>query len=106
MNEAEFHKLAADTLDRIEQAVEACGADVDFENAGEILTLEFANRSKIIINKQSAASQIWVAAKSGGYHYSFDAGAQQWRNDQNGVELFDELSRLISEQAGARIALQ
>ena len=105
MNEAEFHKLAAVTLSRIEQAVETCGADIDFENAGEILQLEFTNRSKIIINKQGGASQIWVAAKSGGFHYNYDAGTQQWRNDQSGAELFDELSRLISEQAGARIAL-
>jgi len=105
MNEAEFHKLAAVTLSHIEQAVENCGADIDFENAGEILELEFANRSKIIINKQSAASQIWVAAKSGGFHYSFDEGAQQWRNDQNGAELFTELSRLMSEQAGAPVTL-
>jgi CyaY protein len=105
MNEAEFQRAATATLNRIEQAVEACGADIEFENAGEILELEFANRSKIIINKQAAAKQIWVAAKSGGFHYSYDAGTQQWRNDQSGAELFDELSRLLSEQAGARIAL-
>jgi CyaY protein len=105
MNEAEFHKLAAVTLSRIEQAVETCGADIDFENAGEILQLEFTNRSKIIINKQVAASQIWVAAKSGGFHYSYDTGAQQWRNDQNGVELFVELSLLISQQAGVHVTL-
>ena len=105
MNEAEFHKIAAGTLSRIEQAVEACGADIDFENTGEILQLEFANRSKIIINKQGAASQIWIAAKSGGFHYSYDTGTQQWRNDQSGAELFDELSRLVSEQAGKSIRL-
>jgi CyaY protein len=105
MNEAEFQRAATATLNRIEQAVEACGADIEFENAGEILELEFANRSKIIINKQAAAKQIWVAARSGGFHYSYDAGTQQWRNDQSGAELFDELSRLLSEQAGARIAL-
>lgn len=105
MNEAEFHKIATVTLSRIEQAVETCDADIDFENAGEILQLEFANRSKIIINKQGAAKQIWVAAKSGGFHYSYDAGAQQWRNDQNGAELFGELSRLVSEQAGESISL-
>jgi CyaY protein len=105
MNEAEFQRAATATLNRIEQAVEACGADIEFENAGEILELEFANRSKIIINKQGAAKQIWVAARSGGFHYSYDAGTQQWRNDQSGTELFDELSRLLSEQAGARIAL-
>lgn len=105
MNEAEFQRAATATLNRIEQAVESCGADIEFENAGEILELEFANRSKIIINKQGAAKQIWVAARSGGFHYSYDAGTQQWRNDQSGAELFDELSRLLSEQAGARIAL-
>jgi len=105
MNEAEFHKRAAVTLDRIEQAVENCGADIDFENAGEILQLEFANRSKIIINKQSAASQLWVAARSGGFHYNYDASTQQWRNDQSGAELFSELSRLVSEQAGESVRL-
>jgi CyaY protein len=105
MNEAEFHKIAAGTLSRIEQAVEACGADIDFENAGEILQLEFANRSRIIINKQGAASQIWVAARSGGFHYSYDASTQQWRNDQSGAELFGELSRLVSEQAEESIHL-
>jgi iron-sulfur cluster assembly protein CyaY len=105
MNEAEFQHAAIAILNRIEQAVEACGADIEFENAGEILELEFTNRSKIIINKQAAARQIWVAAKSGGFHYRFDVNTQQWLNDQSGAELFDELSRLISEQAGARIAL-
>ena len=105
MNEAEFHRRAAVTLDRIEQAVENCGADIDFENAGEILELEFANRSKIVINKQGAASQIWVAARSGGFHYNYDAGTQQWRNDKTGAELFSELSRLVSEQAGESIRL-
>jgi CyaY protein len=105
MNEAEFQHAAIAILNRIEQAVEACGADIEFENAGEILELEFTNRSKIIINKQAAARQIWVAAKSGGFHYRFDVSTQQWLNDQSGAELFDELSRLISEQAGTRIAL-
>jgi CyaY protein len=105
MNEAEFQHAATATLNRIEQAVEASGADIEFENAGEILELEFTNRTKIIINKQGAAKQIWVAAKSGGFHYSYDAGTQQWRNDQSGAELFSELSRLVSEQAGAGVLL-
>jgi CyaY protein len=105
MNEAEFHKLAAATLARIEQAIETCGADIDFENAGEILQLEFTNRSKIIINKQGAASQLWIAARSGGFHYNYDTSTQQWRNDQSGAELFCELSRLVSEQAGESIRL-
>jgi len=105
MDEAEFQRIATITLNRIEEAVEASGADIEFENAGEILELEFANRTKIIVNKQGAARQIWVAAKSGGFHYTYDADTRQWRNDQSGVELFNELSRLVSDQSGVSVHL-
>ncbi|WP_372523651.1 iron donor protein CyaY [Sulfuricaulis sp.] len=103
MNESEFDKKATDTLLRIEQGIEESGADIDFEAAGGILTLEFANGTKIIINKQGAARQIWVAAKSGGYHYGFVD--DQWINDQGGGELMSELSRFIREQSGEDVAL-
>ena len=105
MNEADFNRAAAEILLRVEQAVEHSGADIDFEMANEILTLEFANASKIIINKQGAVRQIWVAAKSGGFHYRFDAAGGQWLNDQSGAELFSELSRLVSAQAGETVSL-
>ena len=105
MNEAEYHRLASATLLRIEQTVETCGADIEFENVSDILTLEFANGSKIIVNKQTPARQLWVAAKSGGFHYNWDAAAQVWRNAQTGLELFAELSRLVTEQHGQHITL-
>ncbi len=103
MNESEFDKKATDTLLTIEQAIEESGADIDFEAAGGILTLEFANGTKIIINKQGAARQIWVAAKSGGYHYGFVDG--QWINDQGGGELMSQLSRFIREQSDEEVNL-
>ena len=103
MNESEFDKKATDTLLRIEQGIEESGADIDFEAAGGILTLEFANGTKIIVNKQGAAGQIWVAAKSGGYHYGFVDG--RWINDQGGVELMQELSRFIREQSDEKVNL-
>ena len=103
MNESEFDKKATDTLLRIEQGIEESGADIDFEAAGGILTLEFANGTKIIVNKQGAAGQIWVAAKSGGYHYGFVDG--RWINDQGGGELMQELSRFIREQSAEEVNL-
>lgn len=103
MNESEFDKKATDTLLRIEQGIEESGADIDFEAAGGILTLEFANGTKIIVNKQGAARQIWVAAKSGGYHYGFIDG--QWINDQGGGELMHELSHFIQEQSNEEVNL-
>ena len=105
MNEAEFNRKVEKTLRRIEQAVEDSGIDIEFENAGDILTLDFTDGSKIIVNKQGAATQIWVAAKSGGYHYSYRDTMDLWVNDQSGAELFGELSRFISEQAGAPVRI-
>lgn len=105
MNEADYHKTAGETLLAIESAVEHCGADIDFEMSNDILTLEFANGSKIIVNKQGAARQLWVAARSGGFHYNFDPATEGWRNDQTGAELFAELSALVSAQSGEDIRL-
>jgi CyaY protein len=106
MNESEFNLKVTEILQRIEEAVEASGVDIDFESSGDILTLEFENGTRVIVNKQGAVQQLWVAAKSGGFHYNFDAARGEWHNDQNGNELFAELSRLVSEQAGEAVALR
>jgi len=105
MNEAEYHSKASETLRAIETAIEHCGADIDFEMSNDILTLEFENGSKIIINRQGPVRQLWVAARSGGFHYNFDEIMGVWRNDQSGTELFSELSEFVSAQAGKKIRL-
>lgn len=103
MNDSEFDKTATDILLSIEQAIDGSGADIDFESTGSVLTLEFENGSKIIINKQGAVRQIWVAAKSGGFHYGYVDG--NWINEQTGGELMSDLTRLIHDQSGEDIVL-
>lgn len=104
MEETEFNTLAEDTLARIEQALEACGADIDYElQAGGVLELEFGDGSKIIVNRHAAAREIWVAARSGGFHFRHEAG--HWIGTRDGAELFATLERLASEQAGERVVL-
>lgn len=103
MEETEFNTLAEATLARIEQALDACGADIDYElQPGGVLELEFGDRSKIIINRHAAAREIWVAARSGGFHFRHDNG--RWIGTRDGIELFEALGRLASEQAGEAVA--
>ena len=78
MDESKFNQLAEDTMIAIEEAIDESGADIDYDNVADILTLEFPNRSRIIINKQTPLSQIWVAAKSGGYHFDFNEESSIW----------------------------
>jgi len=107
MDEREFNDQADAMLAKIEQALETCGADLDFEiKPGGVIELEFDNGSKIIVNRHTAAREIWVAAKSGGYHFKLDASTEgQWVGTRDGVELLAALSRCISEQAGAALSL-
>ena len=106
LTEHEFNRIAGDTLAQIETALDAIGADdIDYETVADILTLEFANGSKIIVNKQGATKQLWVAARAGGFHYDYNPAAGTWRNDQGGGELFAELSALIGQQAGKAVRL-
>lgn len=104
MNETEFNDLAEGVLDAIEAAIEATGVDVEATRAGNVLTLELANRSKVVVNSQSPMQQIWVAARSGGFHYALRDG--QWRDTRDGNELFASLSRILSEQGGEPLILR
>ena len=109
MDENDFNLFADAMLLRIEQALEKCGDEVDFEiGSGGVIELEFDHGagSKIVINRHSAAREIWVAAKSGGYHFTMDAAdPRHWVAARDGAELLEVLSRCISEQAGVAVSL-
>ena len=106
MTEMEFLESAEQTLTAIEAAVEAVSKDVDIETSrsGNVLTLELADRSKLIVNSQAPMQQLWVAARSGGYHYAL-ADDGLWRDTRDGSELFAALSKTLSVQGGAPLRL-
>jgi CyaY protein len=104
MSESEFLAAAERTLDAIESALEACDADIEATRTGNVLTLELAGGSKVVINSQAPMRQIWVAARSGGFHYDWRDGA--WRDTRDGSELFAALSRVISAQGGVAVLLR
>lgn len=103
MSEREFNQRVDDTLIRIEEAIEASGADIDFETSAGILTLTFESGSKVIINRQSATGELWVAARSGGFHCRWQDDG--WVCNTTGETLSALLTRVVSEQAGEALAI-
>lgn len=101
MNESEFHRAVDAILARIENALEATGLDADLESG--ILTITCPDASRIIVNRQTPNREIWVAARSGGFHFAHREG--QWRDTRSGEELFASLARVIESQSGERVAL-
>jgi CyaY protein len=108
MSETEFLDLAEETLDTIEAAMDRLNdedvIDVECKRSGNVLEIEFlANGSKIIVNSQAPLQEMWVAARSGGFHYKRVDG--QWRNTRDDSELFAALSQVASEQGGAKVTI-
>lgn len=96
MTESEFNQLADAALARIETAVDNCGGDVECNRSGNVLEIEFDNGQKIIINRHDVNQEIWVAAKSGGFHYAYQNGA--WHSRRDNGELFSKVVELFAEQ--------
>jgi CyaY protein len=109
MTDSEFLALAEATLDNIESALEqvANDTDVDIEcsRSGNVLEIEFAdNGSKIIVNSQAPMKEMWIAARSGGFHYRREQ--DHWVNTRDGSEFYTALSQMVSEQAGIPLVLK
>lgn len=90
MTESEYHLLADQTLMDIENYLEAQEDqyDFEFEITGGVLTIIFANQTKMVINKQAPMRELWLAAKSGGYHFQYDAAQKIWFSQRDQREFF------------------
>jgi CyaY protein len=103
MSDSDYLSRAEAVLAAIERALDYTDADVEFERNGNVLTLEFANGSKIIVNLQPPMHEIWIAAKSGGFHFRFVDDA--WRDTRNDTEFFAALSDYATQQAGEPVQI-
>ncbi|MFZ5484843.1 MAG: iron donor protein CyaY [Pseudomonadota bacterium] len=102
MTDQAYPQLADTLFQQLETRLEA--ADLDYELApGGILEIEFEDGSKIVINRQPPLQEVWVASKSGGFHYRHVEGA--WRDTRAGDELFTALSEMATRQAGRAVDL-
>lgn len=104
MDESKFVALAEAELAHIENALEDCGAEIDVEpQPGGILALTFENDTQVIINRHVAAREIWVAARSGGFHFRPADG--QWIDTRSGDDLYVVLCRVLTDQAGETVTI-
>ncbi|OIQ24388.1 iron donor protein CyaY [uncultured Vibrio sp.] len=101
MNDTEFHQEVDLQIQRIEDAIDESEADIDFESTGNVLTLEFDDRSQIIINRQEPMHEIWLASKSGGFH--FKQVDEQWVCSKTGMEFFAMVKQECEKHAGEAI---
>jgi CyaY protein len=104
MNESQYHQMVDDLLIDIEEMLDNCEVDIDYESASSILTMIFLDGSKIIINKQPPLLQLWVATKFNGHHFNYQEDGL-WIDERTGVEFWSFLNDAASKQAGQTLIL-
>lgn len=103
LDEGHFHELVDQAQQVIEDVMDDSDLDADIETAGGLLTLRFSPGGDLVISRQTPLRQLWVAARSGGYHLDYDADTGRWYCAATGETLGNLLTRGIAEQTGAAV---
>ena len=102
LTDTEYHDLSRALLSAIEATLDDWlqrdVIDIDSVRTGGMLEMSFPDTSKIVLNTQPPLHEIWLAARSGGFHFRYHAG--RWVDTKSGQELLETLSRCVTEQAG------
>jgi CyaY protein len=113
LSDAGFYAIAEKTLKAIEISLEEAFQETDLDldisrQGGNVLNIQFEDKSVIVVNTQSPLQEIWVAAKEGGFHYKWSGTLSEplWLDTKTGAELFSELSRLASQQAKTTLVVK
>lgn len=87
VTEAEFNDRVDETFEALEEALDAVDDDLDYEAGGGILTVQFENGTTMVFSRQPPTAQLWLAARSGGFHFTWDDDASDWRDTRSSVLL-------------------
>lgn len=113
MGDAEYSDMVDRLIEQLEDELDEFDEDLDIDSAGGILNVELPDGSAIIISRQITSHEIWVAARSGGFHLAFieeqvieeQVIEEQWFCRTTDETLGALLSRVFSEQMGRPVEL-
>lgn len=103
LTEARFHDLVDATQQSLEDIFDESDLDLDLENSAGVLTVKFDNGTQLIFSRQEPLRQLWLAARSGGFHFDYDEEEKRWVCDSSDELLSEMLARITLEQAGVEL---
>jgi CyaY protein len=106
MDSREFIRRADECLERVARWLEPFDPDeLDYATSDGVVTLEFADKRRYVLNRQTATNQMWFAAGARAWHYDWDAAKQTWVDDRDGHELYARVAGVVSEKLGRVVAI-
>lgn len=108
ITEETYRKLASTTLNQLVTELDRLslrlGEVFEVELSNDILTLEFADGVRFVINSHRAAQQIWMAANTSAWHFN-PAADGEWVCSKTGETLRVILTAQLSAKLGQSIEL-
>ena len=106
MDRQQFLRLADECLQRVVSWLEPFDPDeIDFAESDGVVTIEFADKKRYVLNRQTAADQMWLAAGARAWHYDWDEKKKTWVDDRDGHELYQRVAEVVSEKIGRSVKL-
>ena len=103
ISEEQFEPLADETMRQLLEAIIACSDDLDPDLQAGVLSIQFEDDSKYVVNSHRAARQIWMAAERSAWH--FDPRGGRWLT-RGGEELWATVSAVIGRKLGETVELK
>lgn len=101
MDSKTFVHLADSCLGRVADWLEEFDPDeLDYNTSDGVITLEFADGTRFVLNRQAGSAQMWYAALARAWHYDWKAERGVWVDDRDGHELLENVARTVSDQLG------
>ena len=104
MTESKFNELIDQIFSSLEMALDEVDSDMDYETSGGVLTVIFENETRLVFSRQPPTRQLWLAARSGGFHFALDAEAGDWRDTRSGTLFRPFVVEQMLAQGGVRFA--
>lgn len=105
LSDSDYQRLAHEAFARVEAAIdrwlEDDVIDIDIQRTGGLMELTLPGGSKLVLNMQPPLHELWLAARSRGYHFRWTG--DRWV-DRDGHEFFATLGEAASQQGGRPLA--
>lgn len=106
MDDQDFDRRAREALGKLESSLQAASDELEVDLADGILTVEFEDGARYVVNSHSAAQQIWLSANMTAWHFGWHEPTRSWRDTKSGAELFTELGKLVAEKLSQPVVLR
>lgn len=95
MTESEYLQQSQALFNTILAHIESAHPDLDALASGAVLEIENNDGQKIIVNQQAAMQEVWLASRSGGYHFKWDGAV--WINTRDGADFWQYLNEAVAQ---------